>query len=233
MFSESVYKKNRCNDCKDKSCAAAILTKHELEQINFNSRESEVKKGEIILHQGSLTSHIIYLKSGLVKEFVKPANDREQILSIVKERSYLGLSSLFGDRINHYSYSALEDIKVCYIDINLFNRLVRQNGGFAFEILVSVSRDSLNNFHRFVNQSQKKTYGRVADAILYFSTIIYESPDFDIPFSRQELADLIGISRESATRVLTKFKEDGILGLKGKTVHIGNMELLQQISKNG
>ncbi len=233
MFSDYFEKKTPCRDCQEKSCAAAVLNMNELDLVNENSREAEFKKGDIILHEGTLTSHIIYLKSGLVKEYIKNASDKEQILQIVKKYTYLGLPSLFGDRINHYSYAALEDIKVCYIDINLFNRLVRQNGGFAYEILVSVSRDSLNNFHRFVNQSQKKTYGRVADAILYFSTIIYESPDFDIPFSRQELADLIGISRESATRVLTKFKEDGILGLKGKTVRIENMDLLQQISKNG
>ncbi|MCX6247661.1 MAG: Crp/Fnr family transcriptional regulator [Bacteroidetes bacterium] len=233
MFSDSVNTKNRCSDCKDKSCAAAILTKSQLDQINFNSRESEVQKGEIILHQGSLTSHIIYLKSGLVKEFVKPANDREQILSIVKEHTYLGLPSLFGDRINHYSYSALEDIKVCYIDINVFNKLIKENGGFAYEILVSVSRDSLNNFHRFVNQSQKRIYGRVADAILYFARIIYETNAFNLPFTRKEFADLIGVSRESGTRALIKFKEEGIIDINGRFLKIKKMELLEQISKKG
>jgi CRP-like cAMP-binding protein len=192
-----------------------------------------VKKGEIILHEGSLTSHIIYLKTGLAKEFVKPGVDREQILSIVKEHTYLGLSSLFGDRINHYSYSALEDITVCYIDINVFNNLIKQNGRFAYEILVSVSRNSLNNFHRFINQSQKRIYGRVADAILYFARIIYESNEFDLPFSRKEFADLIGVSRESASRVLTKFKDEGIISINGRFIEIKKMELLEQISKKG
>jgi CRP-like cAMP-binding protein len=207
--------------------------RNELDQINFNSRESVVKKGEIILHEGSLTSHIIYLKTGLAKEFIKPSSDKEQILSIVKEHTYLGLPSLFGDRINHYSYSALVDISVCYIDINTFKKLIKQNGNFAYEILTSVSRDSLNNFHRFVNQSQKKIYGRVADAILYFAKIIYESNEFALPFSRKEFADLIGTSRESATRVLTKFKDEGIINIKGRTLEIKKMELLEQISKKG
>jgi CRP-like cAMP-binding protein len=233
MFSEFESKTITCHDCKEKSCAAAILNRNELEQINFNSRESEVKKGEIILHEGSLTSHIIYLKTGLAKEFVKPSTDREQILSIVKEHTYLGLSSLFGDRVNHYSYSALEDIKVCYIDINIFNSLIKRNGSFAYEILVSLSRDSLNNFHRFINQSQKRIYGRVADAILYFARIIYESNKFNLPFSRKEFADLIGVSRESATRVLTKFKDEGIISINGRLIEIMKMELLEQISKKG
>ncbi len=233
MYQDNNYKITSCRDCKVKSCAAAVLNINEIDQVNENSREAAFKKGDIILHEGSMTSHIIYLKSGLVKEFQKGSNDKEQILQIVKKHTYLGLPSLFGDRINHYSYAALEDITVCYIDLNIFNRLVRQNGNFAYEILVSVSRDSLNNFHRFMNQSQKKTYGRVADALLYFSKIIYESESFEVPFSRQEFADLIGISRESATRVLTKFKEEGILHLDGRTISVINPDLLQQISKNG
>lgn len=233
MINEFNHKLIPCRDCEEKSCAAAVLNVGELDKINENSREAEFKKGEILLHEGSMTSHIIYLKSGIVKEFIKSSTDREQILQIVKKYSYLGLSSLFGDRINHYSYAALENVRVCYIDINHFTQLIRENGNFAYEILVSVSRDSLNSFHRFVNQSQKKTYGRVADAILYFSNIIFESYKFDLPFSRQELADLIGISRESATRVLTKFREDGILDIRGKQIRILNPDLLLQISKNG
>ena len=233
MYPDTNKKTSSCRDCKVKSCAAAVLDASEIDLVNENSRETIFRKGDIILHEGSMTSHIIYLKSGLVKEYHKGTNDKEQILQIVKQYTYLGLPSLFGDRINHYSYAALEDITVCYIDLNIFNRLIRENGNFAFEILVSVSRDSLNNFHRFMNQSQKKIYGRVADALLYFSKIIYENDAFEVPFTRQEFADLIGISRESATRVLTKLKEEGILRLDGRSIEIVNPLLLQQISKNG
>jgi CRP-like cAMP-binding protein len=143
------------------------------------------------------------------------------------------LPSLFGDRINHYSYAALDDVKVCYIDLDIFNNLVKENGRFAYEILVSVSRDSLHNFHRFMSQAEKKTFGRVADALLYFSKIIFESCEYEIPFTRQEFADLIGLSRESTTRVLMRFKDEGILELDKRMIRIRKPELLQQISKTG
>jgi len=84
-----------------------------------------------------------------------------------------------------------------------------------------------------MSQAQKKTYGRVADAILYFSRIIYESPEFEIPFTRQEFGDLIGIARESTARVLAKFKDEGILDLDGRSIRIKKPELLKQISRNG
>jgi CRP-like cAMP-binding protein len=222
-----------CHFCTDKSCAAAVLGTGELDAMNLNRHESEIRKGEIILHQGSLTSHIIYLKTGLVKEFLKLPNDRETILQIVKKRSYLGLQSLFGDKINRYSYAALEDSVICHIDISVFNRILLQNGEFASQILASVCSDSLNNFHRYLSQSQKRIYGRVADAILYFATIIYESDDFDLPFSRQEVADLIGVTRESATRALQKFREENIISISGHHFTINNRPLLEQIGQKG
>jgi CRP-like cAMP-binding protein len=233
MFPEEKRGKIHCRDCSEKSCAAAVLGESEIELVNENSMEAEFRKGDILIHEGSLNSNIIYLKSGLVKEYVKTSDNKEQILQIVKKYSYLGLQSLFGDRVNHYSYAALENIKVCYIDVNIFNRLIRENGEFAYQILVSVSRDSLNNFHRFMSQSQKKTYGKLADSILYFSKIIYDDIEFELPFTRQELADLIGISRESATRVLLKLKEDGIIGVDERRIRINQLEVLQQISRNG
>lgn len=222
-----------CRDCSFRHRAAAVLGADELDLINNSRHEAAFRKGDIIIHEGSPTSHIIYLKSGLVKEYVKGNQEKEQILQIVRKSSFLGLSSLFGDTVNHYSYAALEDITVCYIDLSVFHQLIRQNGSFGYEILVSVARENLSNFNRCMKQSQKKTYGRVADAILYFSKIIYESKEFEIPFTRQEFADLIGISRESATRVLTKFNEDGIVSLHERKIVISNMNLLQQISKNG
>ena len=222
-----------CHDCKVKHCAAAVLSIEELDLINANRHEAVFRRGDIIIHEGSPTSHIIYLKSGLVKEHVNRTQEKEQILQIVKKFNYLGLTSLFGDKINHYAYTALEDITVCYIDISVFHQLINQNGSFGYEVLVSVARENLNNFNRFMNPSQKKTYGRVADAILYFSKIIYESEEFEIPFTRQELADLIGISRENAIRGLAKFHEDEIVTLHGRHIRINNLPLLLQISKNG
>ena len=233
MFQDSLSLKKSCHDCEDISCAAAVLGAHELDIVQANSKETEFQKGDIILHEGTLTSHIIYLKTGLVKEYVKTSGNGEQILQIVKKHTYLGLPSLFGDRVNHYSYAALETIKVCYIDINVFNNLIRKNGNFAYEILISTSRDNLNNFNRFLRRSQKKIYGRVADAILYFSKIIYEANQFELPFSRQEFADLIGVSRENATRVLMKFRSEGIISLKGRSITVKNMDLLEQISQKG
>ena len=155
MTRNPISKNNACLDCQDKSCATEKLGKDELELITNNRYVSEIKRKTNILNSGSPTSHIVYLRSGLVKEYLLKSDNKEQILQIILPHSYLGLTSLFGDKINHYSYTALTDLKVCYIDIDVFTQMVKSNGNFAFEILTSVGRESLFIFHRFMAQSNK------------------------------------------------------------------------------
>lgn len=226
-------KNNTCLDCLDRSCATEKLGKSELELIANNRYVSEIKKKTNILNSGSPTSHIIYLRAGLVKEYLIKSDSKEQILQIIMPHSYLGLTSLFGDKINHYSYSALTDLKVCYIDIDVFTQMIKSNGNFAFEILKSVGRESLYNFHRFIAQSNKRMYGRIADMLIYFSRVVFSSTIFQLPLTRREVADMVGTSRESTGRVLGKFHDEGIIKISGKKVVINDLKKLEKISRFG
>jgi CRP-like cAMP-binding protein len=225
--------KCNCVDCKDKSCAATVLSLKQLELLNNNSKEIDLKKGEIILHSGALNSHIVYLKSGYVKEYLIGNNNRSRILQVIKKHSYLGLHSLFGDKVNHYSYSALVDLKICYIDIDIFKRLVKESGEFAYELLKYTCKESLLINYHFLKHSQKNTAGRFADVLIYLSEQIFESPSFEMHLSRQELSELIGISRENTARVITQFKSDGLIDATEKKIKILKMDLIKKISKNG
>jgi len=69
--------------------------------------------------------------------------------------------------------------------------------------------------------------------LLYFSNIIYEKDTFELPISQSDLAALISTTRESVTRTFTKFRNEGIIELNGKTITILKRDLLEQISKTG
>ena len=230
---EKERKNDLCEYCIDKSCATEKLGKKELDLISNNRYISDIKRSTTILNAGSPTSHIIYLRSGLVKEYIVRPDNKEQIIQIILPHSYLGLHSLFGDKINHFSYSALTDLKVCYIDIEVFTKMIKINGNFAFEILSSVGRESLNSFHRFITQSHKNSYGRVADMLLYFSRVVFSSKKFQIPLSRIEISEMVGIARESTGRVLSKFNSEGLVKISGKKVVILDLKKLEKISRLG
>lgn len=224
--------KNNCINCRFKSTATKTLRNDEIEQLNYNCANVVFKKGDIIIKQGGLSSNIVYLKTGLVKVHLH-GPCYEQITKITKAPSYLGLPTTFGDKINHYSITAIEESEVCFVDIAAFKSFLSINNKFAFEIIVELCKNELSSFQRCVNRTQKQVRGNIAEAILFFADVIYQSDEFILPLSRAEFGNLIDASRESISRVLSEFNDDGIIRLSGKGMCIINKKSLELISENG
>ena len=224
--------KSICKQCDFKSAAARTLSEMELDGLESSCAKTSFKPGEIIIKQNALSTNIAYLKSGLVKVHISDPG-KERIMRIIKAPTYLGLSSNFGDKVNQYSVSALENCNVCFLELTAFKKFIYENGDFAYNIIMDLSKTELRNFINCLNNSQKQTIGRIADAILFLYREIYERPAFILPISRQDLGNLAGTTRENASRVLTQFHHEGIILIAGKKITILNEKLLQQISEKG
>ena len=225
-------KKELCKICTLKSSAAKELNDCELEVLGNNCAQVSFNNGDIIIKQDSLSTNIVYVKTGLVKLHIQ-GPIKEMIMRIVKAPAYLCLPSTFGDKVNHFSATALEKTTICFIDLHTFKQFIYANGDFAYQILLDLSRGQLLSFQSCVSNAQKHSLGKVADVLLYFSNEIYKSEHFTLPISRQDLGDMASTTRESASRILTEFHNDKIILLEGKKVTILNPELLKQISEKG
>ncbi len=221
-----------CKFCSKRSLAAGHLGNEELEKLGHSCVEVSFEKGDIIFKQNALSSNILYVREGLVKIHMT-GPDREQILKIAKGPSYLGIPTTLGDKVNNYSATALTNVEVCFIDINVFKDFISSNSDFAYEIIVNLCKNELNHFHRCVNQLQKQSPGRVAETILFFADEIFENDKFDLPLSRYELGDLTGNSRENVSRILSEFDKEKIIKLNGKNIELLDREKLLRISKKG
>ncbi len=224
--------KNECKTCKIKSSAALKLREEEIEKLSVNCALVKFKKGDQLIKQGSFSSNVAYMRSGLAKIHVEGPY-HEQIVRIVKAPGYLGLPTTFGDKINQYSVTVIEDSEVCFIDIDTFRYLLKENHDFSYEIMMELCRNELDVFCRCANRTQKQVRGRVADFLLEFSEKIYNSSTFTLPLTQEDLGDLIDSSRESISRVLAEFDKDGLIKIRGKSIEICNKKSLLLISANG
>lgn len=209
------------------------VTVSETELLRTNSKIVFYKRGETIFRQNTLTSSIMFIKSGMVKVYKEVRNNKTFILKLLLSDNYLALISVFSNNIHHYSASAVEPTEIVHIEKSVFSQFMKQNGAYAFELLQGVSNDGLWIFDRLISQYQKQLPGRIADVILYFSNSIYNNTVFDFPLSRRELAELAGTTKESFIRTLTEFKNDRIINLEGKRVEIISIELLKKLSEIG
>ena len=223
---------NICAVCTFKSNAAKTLTEVEQERLSCNHVMVPFKKGEAVIRQGHYSSNIIYIRKGLAKIHIRGPY-YEQIIKIVKAPRYLGLPTTMGDKVNQYSVSVIEDSEVCFIDMAIFQQLLSTNHKFANEIIFKLCRYELDSFQKCARRTQKQVRGNIADVLLEFTDIFYESDIFDLPITRDEIGNLVDTSRESVSRVLTEFSHDGIIRISGKQIEILNKESLMLISKNG
>ena len=75
--------------------------------------------------------------------------------------------------------------------------------------------------------------GRVADTLLYLKNTIFEKNPFEFVLSKQELADMSGMTKESFIRSLKEFEDSGLIHHTRNTIEILKETELTEISKNG
>jgi CRP/FNR family transcriptional regulator, polysaccharide utilization system transcription regulator len=221
-----------CLHCSCRSSIFSKLTDAELELINNQRYEASFKAGEIILKQGTPSPYFVCLTSGLAKLYIE-GYGKNLILGIVKPVDYVFGPGVYVDNRHYYTAAAVEDSTACLVDNTTFKALIRQNPDFADEFIRKISQLTIFNFEQVLSLTQKQMHGRIADALFYLSEKIYERNPFEMTISRQDLADLSGMAKESAIRILKEFKEEGILEIKGNSFHITNPKQLKQISETG
>lgn len=209
------------------------LTESQKEMIDANMVSLHYKKGENICKQGSFASHIIFLKSGLVKVYLE-GNPKNLILKIAPPNSLIGLPSIYeGNNTFLYSASTYIDSEVELIDIELFKTLIEDNSQFAFRIINTLNENTVQTYGRFYCLTNKQMHGRLADILLCLSERIFRQDAFNLPLTRSDLAELTGMSTESVVRVMKDFKDDGLIKTDGKVIELLNLEMLLKISNVG
>jgi len=222
-----------CAQCDFRDIVFSYLDDSAIDELCDNKEEQFFRKGEIINHEGEKIITFKYLKSGLVKLYRRTSSGEEQVITITRPFEFVSNMSIFSQERYQYSVSALEDSVVCSIKLEFIKQLFFKNGGFAMGLLTKISMINDKIISQTLDIRQKNLVGRVAFVLLYFTKEIYNSRVFDLPVSRKEIADYIGMSTANVIRTLSDFKKEEIIRVFGKTIEVVNVDKLEIISKRG
>jgi CRP-like cAMP-binding protein len=220
-----------CENCEFRDVVFSYLDDSSIEELCNNKEEQSFRKGEVINHEGEKISNFKYLKSGLVKLYRRTSTGEEQVITITRPFEFVSNMSIFSEERYQYSVSALEDSVVCLVRLEFIKELFMKNGGFAMGLLTKISMINDKIISQTLDIRQKNLIGRVAFVLLYFTNDIYNSRVFDLPVSRKEIADYIGMSTANVIRTMSDFKKEGIIRVFGKTIEIVDLNKLEIISK--
>ena len=222
-----------CEHCEFRDLVFSSLDDATIQKLCDQKEEQIFRKGETIHHEGDKISYFKYLKSGLVKLYRKTPSGDEQVVTITKPFEFVSNISIFSEDRYKYSVSAVEDSVICAIKLDFIKELLLKNAAFAMGLLSKVAKVNEKIISQTLDIRQKNLVGRVAYILLYFTNEIYNTQVFDLPVSRKEIADYIGMSTANVIRTLSDFKKEGIIRVFGKTIEIVDIRRLEIMSKIG
>jgi CRP-like cAMP-binding protein len=222
-----------CENCSRKWKNFQHLTKSELQLVNENRYEATFKPGEIMIKQGSPTSNALFMADGMAKTYIEGSSGKNFIMSIaLPGRLIMGPGAYVNSRHN-YSVAAITTVHACFISFDIFKQLVRVNGAFAESLIEDISAKSLRSHIRMVNLAQKRMSGRLAEVLLYFADDVFQSDEYEMILSRQELGEMTTMAKECVVRILKELEDSGIIYSTASKIKIRDKEKLIKISEKG
>jgi len=222
-----------CEFCIYRSFLFDNLDKKEFALLTLSRKEVDFKKGEVICREGEKIDQFLYLKEGLLKVYKSLGERKEQIIGVTKPLDFIGLLSIFSNTTYNFSIAALEDSSICTINLSSIKQLIKGNADFALTLLEKMSTMNDQLLQNRLTINLKNLRGRTAFILLLFANDIYKAEKFELPVSRKEIAELIDMRTENVIRILSEFRNDGILKIEGKNIEIVDMPRLKQISDFG
>jgi CRP-like cAMP-binding protein len=216
-----------------KRVSLKFISKQNFDKIEKTSVKLKFNKGETILKQGGIPTHVVYLEKGLVKFNFESDSSKNLILSIVSAPKILGGANLFYKDNNLFSIVALEDCEVILIDAAVLLSIMQENAKFSIMLFQVASEMFKKSILNFISLAHKHKEGRIADILIYLATEVYRQRKFNLTLSRKEIAEFAGCSAENVIMTLSKWHNEKIILSEGKQIKILDFEKLQLISKIG
>ncbi|WMJ73643.1 Crp/Fnr family transcriptional regulator [Cytophagaceae bacterium ABcell3] len=191
------------------------------------------KKGQIIFHEDGFPSGLYCIHSGKVKIAKSNSEGKEQILRLAKQGDIIGYRSLVAGTPYSASGVVLEDALVCFFSKEYFENNLLYTSPVSMEISKLMSVELGKAEERMTHMALKPVRERLAEALLLlhrtFSQDNTECTSINI--LREDLANIVGTTKETAIRFLSEFKNDKIISSRGSNIVILDLERLIQISK--
>ena len=202
-------------------CAALDHT--EIEALNAIGRRRTLKAGESLIWEGEDSVLVANVIDGVLKLSTGTEDGREQIVGVVYPSDFIGRP--FGSQTGH-GVTALTDARVCVFNRRDFDAFAREHPALEHKLLQRTLGELDRTRRWMLLLGRKSASEKVASFLLEMAERLSSStcetvgdvttPRFVLPFSRQQIADVLGLTIETVSRQFTRLKTDGVIDLPSR-----------------
>lgn len=222
-----------CDDCKlSPICSPVSVGTHRYDFIGkMVNRRHYFKRGEMIFQQGQQARLIYAIAAGSLKLVVN-VKGSERVIDFRIPGELVDICSL-NDGIHAYSAQALEDTYLCEIGKETLTDIASQIPEVQGRLMTVVNKELTNvqktsMLLRGNVNSEEKIAAFILNLAWRYQASGYSSTAFKLTMSRKDIADFLGVAKETIIRLLKKLQQNGLLTIQGKQVTIRNIDELQK-----
>ncbi len=210
-------------------------TSEKLREFFSSSKILTYKRGEIILRSDDSPQGIIFLEDGYVKMNTIFPDGRELTLNIFKPQTYFPMTWAIADIPNTYFYQAMTNLKIRRMPKNLFLEFMDKNPDVLRELTtrILIGLDGLLTNIRYILSGSSRY--RVAAAILLCARRFGKktganSVSVMLPLTHQDIGNIAGITRETATIAIDKLQKQGLITHHYRHLIVNKFDELTRVS---
>lgn len=204
----------RCADCAVRDSAlCASLADHELEALNAIARHKVVPRGQVFAWEGDASSLCANIVSGVLKVTSATADGREQIVGLLYAGDFVGQPFRAETSL---TVTALSDADLCIYPRRSFEAVLDDHSKLE-RMLLQRTLSALDDARaRMLSLGRKSAAERVSGFLVEMADrcATGDADDsFDLPLTRGQMADVLGLTIETVSRQLTNLKGAGLIAL--------------------
>ncbi len=216
-----------CSQCSVRNRAiCAALSDEERALLSGMGHQQTVRAGEALLWEGDESLRVANVIEGVLTLSTGTQDGREQIVGVVYPADFIGRP--FGTRTAQ-TVTALTDARVCTFARSDFDRFAREHPALEHRLLQTTLTELDRAREWMLLLGRKSAEGRVASFLLDMadrlacertpaaaSKMEPAGDAFTLPFGRQQIADILGLTIETVSRQLTRLRSDGVIDLPAR-----------------
>ncbi|HXR59644.1 MAG TPA: Crp/Fnr family transcriptional regulator [Burkholderiales bacterium] len=175
-------------------------------------------RGMTIMHEGDPTDCLYVIMSGRLKVMMGEADGKETILAILGPGEFFGEMGLIDDNPRSASVIAIEPCELLAVTKRAFRKCLVENAELAMAVLRVLVRRLREADRKIGSLAMLDVYGRVARLLLDMSENVNGQKMVTRRLSKQDIAKMVGASREMVTKVMKDLQTSGYIEVQGATI---------------
>lgn len=203
------------------------LTKDDLAWLENVTVMVTVEKGRLIYTPGETGEVLFLLKKGRVQIYRLSPEGKKLLIAVLAQDTFFGEMSILGQGMYDSFAEALEDCTLCAMSRSDVEDLLLSKPGVALRVLNVIGKRLLDTEESLESLAFKNVSARIAALLL---RLVENREDFlVVGLTHQDMADMVGTFRETATQTLNEFKSAGLIDISRMKITVLDKEGLRQV----